>query len=256
MEAWEYRKDEERVADSLPTFIIFCEDEVSEPEYFRSFQTDFIKVNPIGKQKSKIINVLNAIAHCVNEGLTSVVDGKHTITSNDINVWCVFDRDGKRDDEGVKFEDISFNEAIETAQNKGIKVAWSNDAFELWVLLHFEDVDPNVDNTRERTYYYDRLTDIFQNMPNQGKAQRRLTDFMGFYYKTNMKGKTNFKEVVLPSIIDNTITAIQRAKSLVTHHNQFTDKALHEKAPCTMVHELVEELIRLGKKKEYLHLIE
>ena len=38
-------------------------------------------------------------------------------------------------------ENIEFDESINLAENKGIKVAWSNDAFELWVLLHFEKAE-------------------------------------------------------------------------------------------------------------------
>lgn len=32
---WEIKQTDERTADSLTTFIIFCEDEVSEPIYFK-----------------------------------------------------------------------------------------------------------------------------------------------------------------------------------------------------------------------------
>ncbi|MDZ7878813.1 MAG: RloB family protein [Saprospiraceae bacterium] len=54
-------------------------------------------------------------------------------------VWCVFDRDREPNDG----KDTAFNDSIRTANAKGIKTAWSNDDFELWILLHFEDVDPN-----------------------------------------------------------------------------------------------------------------
>jgi len=45
-------------------------------------------------------------------------------------VWCVFDRDS--------FSKEQFNTAIQMAESRGFQVAWSNEAFELWYVLHFE----------------------------------------------------------------------------------------------------------------------
>jgi hypothetical protein len=44
-------------------------------------------------------------------------------------VWVVFDRDS--------FPTRRFNEALSLAQDNDIQVAYSNEAFELWYLLHF-----------------------------------------------------------------------------------------------------------------------
>jgi len=41
--------------------------------------------------------------------------------------WLVFDKDDFKD----------FNQAIREATDAGFKVAWSNESFELWYLLHF-----------------------------------------------------------------------------------------------------------------------
>jgi hypothetical protein len=46
-------------------------------------------------------------------------------------VWCVFDSD----DFGIR----NFNEAVKLAEQNGIGVAYSIQAFEYWLLLHFED---------------------------------------------------------------------------------------------------------------------
>jgi hypothetical protein len=46
--------------------------------------------------------------------------------------WCVFDRD--------ETPATQFNDAIALARQKGINVAYSNEAFELWYLLHFQYV--------------------------------------------------------------------------------------------------------------------
>lgn len=34
-------------------------------------------------------------------------------------------------------KDTSFNDSITTAEQKGMRTAWSNEDFELWILLHF-----------------------------------------------------------------------------------------------------------------------
>ena len=46
-------------------------------------------------------------------------------------VWVVFDKDDFND----------FNEAIALAGRKGFMAGWSNEAFELWYLLHFVYLD-------------------------------------------------------------------------------------------------------------------
>ena len=50
-EPWNLKEDDSRTADSLPTFVIFCEDEVSESTYLKYFETSLIKVNLIERQK-------------------------------------------------------------------------------------------------------------------------------------------------------------------------------------------------------------
>jgi hypothetical protein len=48
------------------------------------------------------------------------------------NVWCVFDRDPSRDKTAQRF-----NNALQLAAKENIKVAYSNECFEIWYLLHF-----------------------------------------------------------------------------------------------------------------------
>jgi hypothetical protein len=46
-------------------------------------------------------------------------------------IWCVFDKD--------QFPAQNFNQAITLAQQYNLGVAYSNQAFEYWLILHFED---------------------------------------------------------------------------------------------------------------------
>jgi hypothetical protein len=243
---WDIKSDDSRSSDSLPVFIIFCEDEVSEPVYFKHFETDKFKINPIPNQKSMMTNVVNAISHCKDYGLIELIDGTPTIKEEKVEVWCVYDRDKEVAEKRIKEGDILFDEAIETARRNGINVAWSNDAFELWILLHFEDIDPTIIDTKFRIYYYDRLTDIFNNLNNPNEDLVKALAYSGFNYKQSLKSQTNFRNIVRPELLTNTSKAIKRAVSL---EKNFSLVEKSEAAPCTMVHHLVQKLIEVGGKK-------
>lgn len=245
-EPWNLKKDDRREADSIPTFIIFCEDEVSEPVYFKYFETPLIKINPVEGQKSKIENVVKAISHCVDQKLMKVIDGVSTLISDDIQVWCVFDRDANAN-ETTNTANILFNEAIETAKNRGFKVAWSNDSFELWILLHFMDIDPDLPESKLRVTYYDNLTEFFKNVPKPNEYLKNVLKAAGFNYKKHLKSRKNFRNIVRDEMIHRTQDAIDRAKVLEEYHSN-ANKENHEKNPYTLVHHLISELIRLGKK--------
>jgi hypothetical protein len=94
-------------------------------------------------------------------------------------------------------------------------VAWSNDAFELWVLLHFEDIDTTDINCEKRTFYYDKLTNIFLQMPKPNADLTKVQEYLKSRgYKEMLKSKNNFLNIVRPSITPHTYTAINRAKDL------------------------------------------
>jgi hypothetical protein len=245
---WNIKKSFDRMEDSLPTFIIFCEDEVSESVYLKFFETSLIKINFIENQKSKTDNVYRAIAYCIERNWM----GHNNVLSidqlNRLQVWCIFDRDVENDKNKRAIGDIDFNESIKTASGKGIKVAWSNDAFELWILLHFEDLDPANQDNGNRVTYYQRLTDIFNSLSDPSDKLKRIISHKTFSYKNDLKQRKNFLEIVRDRIIGNVKVAIERAKVLENHWEQ-SNAADHAKAPCTLVHHLVEELIKAGGKQ-------
>lgn len=245
-EPWDIRTTDERASDTLPTFIIFCEDETSEPIYFKYFETEKIKVNPIPKQDSKIKNVLKAICHCKEKQLFDRVDGEDVIGDENLHVWCVFDRDMEDTIDKISEGNIAFDESIKMAQNKGFKVAWSNDAFELWVLLHFIEINPLDAVYKNRINYYIALTDIFKKIENPNMDLIKALSHAGFNYKQDMKHANNFRNIVRAEIVKHTNIAISRANLLEEHFNKQTLDD-HEKTPCTLVHHLVLELLEYGK---------
>jgi hypothetical protein len=248
IDPWNFRNEDSRQADSLPTFIIFCEDEVSEPIYFKYFETTLIKVNPIKNQKSKMDNVFNAILHCKEQGLMDSKEGLFYLKGEDTQAWCVFDRDIETSDAEIQRGHISFDESIETGTTKGFRIAWSNDAFELWILLHFEDIDIEDIANKKRDKYYNRLTEIFMSLHNSNEDLIKALLYQSFNYKQSLKSERNFRSIVRSEIVGRTADAIRRSKEIEAFHNA-DQKPNHEKTPCTLIHHLVEELIRLGKKE-------
>lgn len=244
-EPWNIKPELTRQVDFITTFIIFCEDEVSEPIYFKYFETPLIKVNPIKRQKSKMSNVINAICYCEQNGL---MEAEKPLNCSDTQVWCVYDRDIEENESAIKEGNVSFNEALKTANSRGIKVAWSNDSFELWVLLHFECIDVRDSRYKNRVTYYEKLTEIFKSLPNPNTDLVAALKHPSFNYKQDFKHENNFRNIVRKELVERTQEAIKRAKEIEYFHS-YHSKSNHEKSPCTFVHYLVEELIRKGGKK-------
>jgi hypothetical protein len=69
-----------------------------------------------------------------------------TFSGSSIEVWCVFDMDVKRGAD----EFADFDNAISKALQLGYKIAYSNDAFELWFYLHFNLTE----SQHLRSFYY------------------------------------------------------------------------------------------------------
>ncbi|MGB3267024.1 MAG: RloB family protein [Microcoleus sp.] len=176
-----------------------CEGEKTEPNYFRSFPVDtkVIKLDIKGEGRNTKSLVEKAI-ELKNDSESDETD----------RFWCVFDRD--RNDKNPH-DSHNFNSAITLARNNGIDVAYSNDAFELWYLLHF--------------YFYN--TGISRkDYPNM------LTKLLGHKYEKN-------RETIYEELKHKQQDAIKHAKRLLIEYdrpNPETDN------PSTTVHLLVEEL--------------
>jgi len=240
---WDIKTNDNRESDTIVNFVIFCEDSVSEPVYFNYFETNKIKVNCIKNQKSMMKNVINAIHHCETTGLLTHENGEHCMLEG-TQVWCVFDRDKEETEEKIQKGDIEFNASIDTAERKGLNIAWSNDSFELWVLLHFQEVETTDIN---RQLYYDKLTEIFRQLPNPNEDLQKILVHQSYSYKRDFKSENNFRNVVRNEIIKNTKEAIERAKTLESKY-QNNSLQNHQKSPITLVYKLVEELIKTGGK--------
>lgn len=120
-----------------PSILIVCEGKNTEPSYFNQFKVKSAVVKPMG----------------IGYNTVSLVNEARNIALNDDydQVWCVFDKDS--------FSDQSFNEAIELAEKYSFGVAYSNQAFEYWLILHLDDHQGSKMN---RSDYNDRINELLK----------------------------------------------------------------------------------------------
>jgi len=113
--------------DVYPRYLIYCEGKNTEPSYFNQFKLSTLTVEAFGEGK----NTLSLVKEAKKIAEKAKKEGKEFK-----KVWCVFDADPKRDNPKQL---QNFNNAITLAKSLGFEVAYSNQAFEYWLLLHFND---------------------------------------------------------------------------------------------------------------------
>ncbi|MCP9493487.1 MAG: RloB family protein [Pyrinomonadaceae bacterium MAG19_C2-C3] len=172
------------------TFLIVCEGKQTEPNYFNSFRVrtaTTVTVKGIGA------NTVSLVREALQ--LTEGEDYDQ--------VWCVFDRDS--------FPAKNFNDALTLAQNNNIEVAYSNQAFELWFLLHFN--------------YYDAAM-------SRASYIERLSGLLGHPYEKN-------SPTIYNDLKDKQADAIKNAERLLS---LYVPSSPARDDPSTTVHLLVQEL--------------
>ena len=171
-------------------FLIVCEVAKTEPNYFESFRVPGRVLEVVGAGRNTLSLVDEAIR--LKQEQTQAYD----------QCWHVFDRDS--------FAPDAFNSAIQKAEAAGFQVAYTNEAFELWYLLHFDDHRSALSRQQYGPLLGQRL----------GRAYRKNSDM---YRELEHRQEQ----------------AVQRAERLLAGyapHNPQQDN------PCTTVHLLVREL--------------
>lgn len=206
LQPWQRRQKRGRLVDRLaprPLYLIVTNGD-TEATYFRHYRT------PTGP---KIVTVKKSIHHsalvdrAIEERSKLIDQGKYDSDLDE--TWLVIDRDfnpaNKRDGQ-------SFNEALKQAKSKRVRVAFSNDAFELWFVLHFQDL----------TRHTSRVD-----------LNKLLTKHLGRPYH---KGS---REDLYPFLVGDREKALDRAAALYRK----AGAAAGNINPATAVHLLVEKLI-------------
>ena len=192
--------------DQIVRFLIVCEGEKTEPNYFRAFIERWSEVKEI------------KVAGCGCSTCQLIIEAKklrekleHERQVSFDRVWLVFDKDDFKD----------FNKAIADAKKEGMNCAWSNQAFELWYVLHFQYLDTGVD----RKQYIGMIEDKVRKASKSKTFKYKKND-VGFYQILQEHGDEDF--------------AFKNAEKLRNRHKGKSNYATHN--PRTEVDLLVDEL--------------
>ncbi len=185
------------------TILIVCEGKNTEPDYFRQFKLNTATIKVVGEGYNTVSLVERA------EQLKKQGDYDQ--------VWCIFDKDDFK----------NFNDAIQKAENLGFKTAWSNQAFEYWLLLHFEDHQGGGMNRED---YYDKINTY-------------LKPYGVVYDRDSKRISNRFFDVLQAKLPKEgkirQDLAINRAKRNLSFHQ---GNSSSDAESCTVVFRLVEEI--------------
>ncbi len=191
-----------------PTILIVCEGKNTEPSYFKQFRLSTATIKTVGEGYNTISLVKRALEILENETYDQV--------------WCVFDKDD--------FTENDFNNAIKLAEKSDLKVAYSNQAFEYWILLHFDD---HQGGSMHRKDYHNKINMYLKpfGIEYDGKDSKTITEdlfnLLDGYDKKTKKERKFF--------------AIERAKR---NYNIFDHKNDAKKESSSTVFLLVEEILK------------
>lgn len=210
------QKRKQNIRTKRMYYLIVCEGEATEPNYFEGLKQDLpkgvltacrIDIEGTGRNTQSLVDEALRLKSLYEKNNIRPVD----------KLWVVFDRDN--------FAANDFNNAINRCaqSNLAIGCAWSNEAFELWYLLHF--------------HYYQNAMNRQQY---QGLIEENLRPFAGDDFRYEKNSKEMYALVKEHGSVED---AIKNAKRLAEVYDGRYDFAEHN--PCTMVWELVEELMKL-----------
>lgn len=205
-------KRREEIRSKRLYFLIVCEGEKTEPLYFEAFKNDL----PKGILENATIEIEGEGKNTLSlvESVVKIRERRERESGRSYDqTWAVFDRDS--------FLPEQFNNAIFKAKaaTPEIYCAWSNEAFELWYLLHFE-------------FYQDAAS----RHDYQARLEKAISQRMGaaFKYAKNDPGMYH-----LLKQLGNQGQAIKWAESLEQWHH---DENYAGHNPCSLVYKLVKAL--------------
>lgn len=204
--------------------LIVCEDQNTEPVYFKQFEELFDNLLPEETVYVKRVgtgrNSFGVVKAAIDERARIYEDNNHR---NIDEAWVVFDKDDLDQTPGNR---INFESAFELAEKEKINVAYSNECFELWLLLHFIDVNPSL--TLPRQEIYKQLSEAINASLLEGEKQ--------FEY---VHGSADVVDYV--SRFGDEASAMTRADVLKNYHIGLSHTPI-ESNPVTYVDDLVQSL--------------
>lgn len=198
--------------------LIVCEGEQTEPNYFQAI-IDTHRLNTVFLQ----VEVQGA-----GRGALSLTEYALRLQKKGPDrysqIWCVFDKDD--------FKPDAFDNAINRAKGHSfLRVAWSNEAFEFWYVLHFQYLDaaPGYAAGPARDYYKARLTDLLRPL-DRTKYEKNDPTLYALLGPQRRRTATSYARRVLETY------------PVGTPH--------HQCLPATTVHELVQLLLSYAPENQ------
>lgn len=200
-------------------FLIISEDTKSSTDYFKAL----IKEVQAACSGSEVVGIAkNSMVKGCGMSTTSLLKEAKKIRDSELTsfdrCWLVFDKDD------FKY----FNKAIREATDAGFDVAWSNESFELWYLLHFRYQNTAIPR--------DKCTTALESEIQKCKPS--------FKYD---KGSSTMHSILAE--YGNREQAIKYAEKLRNTY-QDTDYSSHN--PCTHVDRLIREITDPEERKKIL----
>lgn len=200
-------------------FLIISEDTKSSTEYFKALINE-VQATCSG---SEVVGIAkDSVVQGCGMSTTRLLEEAKSIRSRRQipfdRCWLVFDKDDFPD----------FNKAIREATDAGFDVAWSNESFELWYLLHFRYQNTPISR--------DRCTKDLER-----EVKKRKPDFK---YD---KGASPMHSILAEH--GNQGQAIKFAETL---RNTYQDTTYSNHNPCTHVDRLIKEITDPEVRKEIL----
>lgn len=196
-------------------FLIVCEDQKTEPAYFEKFEAQIPENTFFLRRVGTGLDPKGVVARTLAEREQLKREARKEIDES----WAVFDKDDA--DENAK-KILNFEEAFALAKQERIELAYSNEVFELWLLLHLTTVSHSTPLARKEIYQ--KLEEEISRRPG----------FAAFKYE---HGDTDILDKIARLGDEN--AAIRRAETLFQAQK---DKSPIEANPSTRIHLLVKSL--------------
>ncbi|MCR4941229.1 MAG: RloB family protein, partial [Campylobacter sp.] len=203
----------------VKSVLIACEDKCASPTYFKKFIQEL-------KEDKRITPTSVVIVKHEHTNPSGVVDDLLAYKDFELftHKWAVIDRDAPMGNERKGHNIVDFNNAFIKAKSKNAKVAYANDSFELWYLLHFEYFNTPI--MRDEI-----IKQVIKKLKK--KDHQKFADLNS----KNIK-QSKYVEVIYDTLYKDIAIAIQNSKKLIQSYGKDHDP--QKDNPSTNLHELIE----------------
>ncbi len=199
-------------------FLIVCEDTKTEPQYFEKYKSRIPKNTLYLKSVGTGRDPKGVVSQTIEERAKLKKEARKEVDCT----WVVFDKDDADRNEATI---TNFKEAFAIAKKENFKIAYSNEVFELWLLLHFVPIDPAT--ALDRQQIYELLRTAFQKIPA----------YKNYVYDHK---KIDAKTLQIVFEHGDQKKAIERAEFLLKYHQETEPIKAN---PSTKVYLLVKDLL-------------